>query len=115
MLKELDTYDWEEAFGFGNPQHANPTNTTRLVSLDSFSNGDVKTLYGIYEGCNDEDSWECYGKLNDGRYFCLEAWCDYTGWDCQSGGKSFVAGSKEEIEQFGLTEASRMLFKVVLN
>lgn len=60
----------------------------------------MQELYGISEGENDGQPWMCYGLLKDGRYFYLEAWCDYTGWDCQSGGSVTVADSKEECETY---------------
>jgi hypothetical protein len=36
------------------------------------------------EGCNDGDSWIWHLTVN-GERWSLEGWCDYTGWDCQSG------------------------------
>jgi len=36
-------------------------------------------------GENDEFHWFWILKLKDGRYLYIRAWCDYSGWDCQSG------------------------------
>jgi hypothetical protein len=104
MLEELNIYDWREAFEFGSPQGAVPN---KEYNLASFNNEDVALIAGMDEGCNDEQSWMIYGQLKDGRWFYLEAWCDYTGWDCRSGGHSVVADTKEECEQFALTNEAR--------
>ena len=112
MLRELDTYDWREAFEYSHRSQGSVPK--KEYNLSSFAVEDVSELYGLDAGENDGDSWICYGKLNDGRYFSLNAWCDYTGWDCQSGGNSFIADSKKEIETFGLTEEYRERMGVVL-
>ena len=78
MIKELEGYDWSEAFEYGYPTPAVPM---AYIGLDSFTTEDVRSVAGSYEGENDGDSWMVYGELNDGRWFYLEAWCDYTGWD----------------------------------
>ena len=54
----------------------------------------------------------CYGQLNDGRWFYLEAGCDYTGWDCQAGGSVTIARTKEECENFAMTDESRSRMNV---
>jgi hypothetical protein len=65
-------------------------------------NTDIFTLEGIANihaevaGHNDEDHWFWIIELQDGRFVLTNAWCDYTGWDCQSGGSSLVATSAEE-------------------
>ena len=76
-ISVLKSYDWQEAFKTGSlrpiPGDKTPQNT--------FSVEDVIEIYKIHEGYRDEDSWQIYGHLKDGRYFYLEAWCDYSGWD----------------------------------
>lgn len=37
------------------------------------------------EGQRDAESWVWVMDLDDGSTWWLEGWCDYTGWDCQSG------------------------------
>lgn len=64
-LAALEDYDWSEAF----------------VYADGFGIKDVEHIEGSDEGENDEQSWIAYGRLKDGRWFYLTAWCDYTGWD----------------------------------
>lgn len=74
-----DDSDWSQAFYFGaNPEVACPGMTT---ATDSFGIDDVAELLGHVAGANDESPWFCYGRLRDGRFFHLSAWCDYTGWD----------------------------------
>lgn len=36
-------------------------------------------------GENDGSNWIWEVGLADGRTIQIEGWCDYTGWDCQSG------------------------------
>jgi hypothetical protein len=99
MLKELDGYDWEEAFcepgasnsGFNEPTEALPGESRIPINimeggnppihLDPFCREDVVEIYGMDEGIPDELSWIIYGRLKDDRCFYLEAGCDYTGWD----------------------------------
>jgi hypothetical protein len=70
-----DDYDWKEAFGF-----AGNVRTAMGCSTEPFGIDDVAEVLHSDEGENDGDSWIMAGKLNDGRYFFLSAWCDYTGW-----------------------------------
>jgi len=81
--------------------------------MASFTRDDVVEIYGIQEGENDADPWRVYGLLKDGRYFYLEAGCDYTGWGCQEDGRSWVNSTKEGIIKEGLTEEARRIFKLV--
>lgn len=90
MLKELDGEytDWRQAFGYaGEPDtdagggHAPSTFPGSKTSCAPFTRNDVAELYGMRAGENDGPSWMCWGRLHDGRYFYLEAGCDYTGWD----------------------------------
>lgn len=87
MLKELDSFDWEEVFKYGNPKrcdgghnHRPEAVPTSLVSEASFSREDVKRIIAMAEGESDDASWLGVFELNDGRFVYLTAWCDYTGW-----------------------------------
>lgn len=114
MLKELEGYDWQEAFCYaGDPQgsyglpdvrRAHPTSS---VSLDGFGREDVVKITALDEGENDGPEWVCLGKLRDGRWFYLSAGCDYTGWDCQAGGSATVARTKAELLKYGLTDSEK--------
>lgn len=114
MLPELDTSDWREAFGFaGEPdahrrpdiRPADPTNAA--TDLTPFTRADVARIIALSEGQNDGPPWVIAGELVDGRFFSIEAGCDYTGWDCQASGSTCIAMSFGEIVLFGLTDAAR--------
>lgn len=51
----------------------------------NFTKDDVIDILAEVPGENDELSWWWILQLKDNRFALLEAWCDYTGWDCQSG------------------------------
>jgi hypothetical protein len=40
-------------------------------------------------------------------YFALSAWCDYTGWDCQAGGRFQVGETLREVLVYGLADNER--------
>ena len=110
----IDDYDWQEAFacagdpeGQHNSADVRPALPTSEVSLAPFGRRDVAEVIAMQEGENDERDWLCVGRLSDGRYFFLTAGCDYTGWDCQSGGCAFVSNDKDELLQFGMTRDQR--------
>ena len=58
---------------------------------DIFTVDDIANIHAEVPGHNDEDSWYWVIELKDGRFLLTQAWCDYTGWDCQSGGTSITA------------------------
>jgi hypothetical protein len=60
---------------------SNPT--TREVR--SFKMSDVAEVIAVANGEKDELSWIGLFRTVGGFYLFVEAWCDYTGWDCQSG------------------------------
>jgi hypothetical protein len=90
MLPELDSYDWENAFGFS-----------------VFDREDVIDVISISEGMNDELPWIGIFKLKSGLFGYLEAGCDYTGWECQSGGHSEQDGSLENLISMKMGKDSR--------
>lgn len=63
---------------------------------DIFTVEDIANIHAEVPGHNDEDSWYWILELTDGRILLTTAWCDYTGWDCQSGGESVVAARLED-------------------
>lgn len=63
---------------------------------DAYTLDDIANIHAEVPGHNDEDDWYWIIELNDGRIFLTCAWCDYTGWDCCSGGSSGIAASTEE-------------------
>jgi hypothetical protein len=52
---------------------------------DNFVADDVEEIMAEVPGENDEYSWWWVLRLKNGKHVLLEAGCDYTGWDCQSG------------------------------
>lgn len=94
-IQELsESYDWTEAFSYAN----------------GFGIDDVAEIRNAAEGENDGDDWIIWGRLKDGRWFYLRAGCDYTGWDCQAWGDSFVAATEEELIRMGMDFGSRQRF-----
>lgn len=82
----LDDHNWNEAFAFagkdrgcntGKPETALPGSN---VSTEPFGRIDVEEIIGMEEGVPDEGNWKIAGRLHDGRWFYLDAGCDYTGW-----------------------------------
>lgn len=100
---EISDYDWEQAFGFASPDPI----PGYAGSITAFTRQDVETIIAKDDGANDGPEWIGVFKLRDGRFACLRAGCDYTGWDCQCGGNSQVASSQKDIIRFGLTTEER--------
>lgn len=65
-------------------------------NTDIFTLEDIANIHAEVPGHNDEDHWYWVLELKDGRFVLTDAWCDYTGWDCQSGGSSQIVASAEE-------------------
>jgi len=53
--------------------------------LSNFKEDDIIDIVAEVPGENDEFSWWWVLELQNGKFALLEGWCDYTGWDCQSG------------------------------
>lgn len=85
-----NSWDWREAFNFAH-----------------FSTADIAIILKADEGCNDGDPWLAVGILKDGTFFFLSAWCDYTGWDCQSGGSCETADTLDNLIRFHLSDDDR--------
>lgn len=122
---EYDYSDWKKAFEVAgefdenaaaynyrdNSTDIRQSDPTEPVSLDEFKRDDVVEIIGIQSG-DDGDGGATWsgliaGRLADGRWFSLRAGCDYTGWDCQSGGHANVASSRETLIRMGLDDTER--------
>lgn len=114
MIEVLNDYDWSEAFEYADGSETRPALPVGLYDLSGFTKEDVSYIANMVEGENDGDDWIIYGMLKDGRWFYLEAGCDYTGWDCQAGGSVTIGNSKEEIERFGMGVSPRLRFGIKL-
>jgi len=106
---KLEGYDWEQAFDV--------SGVTRLpghehISKDRVSLSDVDHAVFAVEGENDGPSWIAVGKLNDGRWFSIDASCCYTGWDCQGGGIIEVADSFDSVMASAVSKDMKERFGV---
>jgi hypothetical protein len=119
VLKELDSYDWEEVFGEGSGGNCTPIIPGRYV-LDTdtpsgtFSREDVKTIHGQSEGENDERSWVVWGQLKDDRWFVARGSCDYTGWDCRAYNSGDVALDRDILIRYCMSDEERERFGLKL-
>lgn len=77
------------------------------VTTEPFTRDDIAELIACADGENDGPDWIAVMRLKDGRFAFLTAGCDYTGWDCQSGGNAFVADSLARLWQYGVDENAR--------
>lgn len=108
MLDQLNEYDWAMAFQCcgpaepGDSAYNTPSVSLALGATGSdapFTREDVAEILGLSEGENDGPNWLGLFKLRDGRYAFLSAGCDYTGWDCQSGGSALVSDDLEILKR----------------
>ena len=103
----IEGYNWVQAFEASNSS-IEPVVGSGTVSLKDFTIDNVVEVIATREGENDDHPWLAVVRLEDGRYVFLTAWCDYTGWDCQSGGQSWVSNDLEQLIQFGISDVDRM-------
>lgn len=93
-------YDWKEAFAYARPEWCAGDSGEKP---DAVGVDDVARVIAADEGENDGSDWILVAELKCGLFFVLVAWCDYTGWDCQAGGRAFVSRTEEGIKSFGMT------------
>lgn len=104
--KHWDCDDYEYSVRYNEP-HVNVVLGSIAVESEPFTRDDILDLIACEAGENDGPEWVAVMRLKDGRYAFLEAGCDYTGWDCQSGGNAFVADTLERLVQYGMSEGAR--------
>lgn len=91
MLPELEDSDWEEVFKYATPHccvaghnhgptEARPGIVNPSCDIREFTREDVAEIIAMVDGENDGENWVGVFKLNDYRYVCIRAGCDYTGW-----------------------------------
>lgn len=117
MLKELDDFDWGEVFG--DVGCASNQQKVRAAlgftgSTERFTREDVVEIRHITNGENDGEDWRAVGRLIDGRWFFVDGWCDYTGWDCRSGTSAYVSDSYDNLVRWGLGASEREHWGIVL-
>jgi hypothetical protein len=98
-LEELkEDYDWQQALCYA-----------------PFDIKDIVEIVAISEGYNDGESWVGVFKLANGNYGFIDAWCDYTGWDCQAGGDGFVNSSLDELRRWSMNSNARRRLGLALS
>lgn len=108
-LEEVrESYAWREAITVADTELCEGATCSR----DDFQVDDIVRVIHAVNGENDGDHWVGVFELADGRFAFIEAWCDYTGWDCQSGGTAWVSHSYENLRQFGMTDPAKDRFAV---
>lgn len=90
-------YDWKEAVGFA-----------------PFDMLEIEDVIAMDTGVNDEESWVAVVKLTNGRFGYVDAWCDYTGWDCQSGGSGGIRETLADLQRFEMTSQQRRRLNMAL-
>ena len=90
-------YNWREAFTFAD-----------------FKPEDIEFIEAIDAGDNDGPAWVAMGRLKDGRWWFLTAWCDYTGWGCQDGGHSTCVATREDLVRTVLGAEDRLRLGCVI-
>ena len=113
IVEALDNYDWCEAFSVSDePEHALPSGS---CALGKPTRDAVAEIIHLVEGENDGPSWLLVCRLKDDRYLFLDAWCDYTGWDCRSSGSMTVASNLADLLRYGLGNEHRERLGIVLS
>jgi len=109
----LNDYDWKCAFELcgsepDKPGHNQPSigpclgsALTGRVDLE-FTRADVVEIIAIDDGEADERDWLGLFKLSNGLFAFVAAGCDYTGWDCRSGGNAVVSDSLSNLISHGM-------------
>ena len=99
-----EDYNWREAFKYGvAPQPVEGYEGP----LDAVTLDDVEEVIAASAGENESASWLCIVRLRDRRFVFLDAWCDYTGWDCRGNASAWVHGDLDALVQFGCTREAR--------
>lgn len=114
----LYDYDWFQTFacvGEQGDEHntafnhglAQPTEGVKRWKPKAYKRSDVAEIIAIEDGDRDGPQWIGVFKMRDGRYLFVEAGCDYTGWDCQSGGTGWMSPTLEECVWHGMNDSAR--------
>jgi len=74
----------------------------------------INTVIWYQVGQHDGDNWILVGRLESGKYFYFNAWCDYTGFDCQSGIDLYLSNTKIDLYTYCVSEYDRNLMGVTV-
>ena len=83
IVAPLDSYDWKEVFKYAEPQacgHGGTFGPFTGELQEPFSRETVAEVLALAEGDNDGPDWIALLRLSDGRFACIRAGCDYSGW-----------------------------------
>jgi hypothetical protein len=83
-----------------------PDNSRHIVNFPD----NIKTYIWGREGENDEQSWLLLCQLDNGYYAYLEAWCDYTGFDCQGGMKLYCSKELHILLEMAMDDTARQYY-----
>lgn len=70
------------------------TNALAAAGADGLAQ-DTEVIWSE-EGENDGPAWRAIFRTSPATVMAIRSWCDYTGWDCQSGGEQETFGSEAE-------------------
>lgn len=94
IIRLTGSLDWETAYDLGNVLSKSFPGAGAhdlCIAMQYNGPGPVTATNGIAdlvmtrEGERDGRSWIWEVSMEDGTDWIAEGWCDYTGWDCQSG------------------------------
>jgi hypothetical protein len=114
LPERIRSYDWAAVFEFCGPIEGDSSHccgneeinvSAALGSTASpapFQRVDVADVIACSDGEHEDRSWVLVARLKDGRFAFVSASCDYTGWDCRSGGYAIVSHDLDHLKQFGI-------------
>lgn len=105
--EEFSVSEWRTVLQYNSGTFSPELVTGAICSAEAFSFASVAEVYDFDDGQNDGESWIAVLRLSDSRWVFCSAWCDYTGWDCQSDAFSVVAESLERLVRFGIGRSER--------
>lgn len=90
----------------------------RQQYIDNIDYSDIKTNVAVIwfrPGGRDEEEWYFMGQLTtdqgDELYFFMDAWCDYTGFDCQGYINFTLSRTLQDLCTYGLTDGLREMIR----
>jgi hypothetical protein len=64
----------------------------------------LQEIFYFQTGQRDDDHWNVLGQFSNGVYFYINAWCDYTGFDCQSGIRVHCSKDLDLLKKLGIVD-----------
>lgn len=104
--KNFNTYAFD-CFEFCEVDHRPIIGFNLDIATVMKSENDIVEVYMFINGYNDDRPWEIVGKNSNNLYFYFNAWCDYTGFDCQGGCNILYTDSWESMYTYGVDDEIR--------